>query len=110
MDRFKNIDSLIAKYNSLLYYKHREEGLLKHENGFVYINGYEKNTIQIIQQIGSLTSSGLGGYVESYEQWVQNTGYKIDSEEVTYQSENENDVSEMEIQNILALNHQLQKG
>ena len=28
--------------------------------------------------------------------------YKIDSEEVTYQSENENDVSEMEIQNILA--------
>ena len=30
------------------------------------------------------------------------TYYKIDSEEVTYQSENENDVSEMEIQNILA--------
>ena len=28
--------------------------------------------------------------------------YKIDSEEVTYQAENENDVSEMEIQNILA--------
>ena len=28
--------------------------------------------------------------------------YKIDAEEVTYQSENENDVSEMEIQNILA--------
>ncbi len=28
--------------------------------------------------------------------------YKIDSEEVVYQSENENDVSEMEIQNILA--------
>ena len=30
------------------------------------------------------------------------TYYKIDSEEVTYQAENENDVSEMEIQNILA--------
>ena len=28
--------------------------------------------------------------------------YKIDSEDVTYQAENENDVSEMEIQNILA--------
>ena len=28
--------------------------------------------------------------------------YKIDSEEVSYQTENENDVSEMEIQNILA--------
>ena len=28
--------------------------------------------------------------------------YKIDSEDVSYQSENENDVSEMEIQNILA--------
>lgn len=81
LDRFKNIDTLIAKYNSLLYYKHREDGTLKHENGFVYINGYEKNTIQIIQQIGFLTSSGLGGYVESFEQWVQETGYKIDSEE-----------------------------
>ena len=81
LDRFKNIDTLIAKYNSLLYYKHMEDSSLKHENGFVYINGYEKNTIQIIQQIGSLTSSGLGGYVESFEQWVQETGYKIDSEE-----------------------------
>ena len=81
LDRFRNIDSLIAKYNSLLYYKHREEGSLMHENGFVYINGYEKNTIQIIQQIRSLTSSGLGGYVESFEQWIQETGYKIDSEE-----------------------------
>ena len=30
------------------------------------------------------------------------TYYKIDSEEVTYQAESENDVSEMEIQNILA--------
>ena len=30
------------------------------------------------------------------------TYYKIDSEEVNYQAENENDVSEMEIQNILA--------
>ena len=30
------------------------------------------------------------------------TYYKIDSEEVTYQAENENDVSELEIQNILA--------
>lgn len=65
----------------ILYYKHREEDSLKHENGFVYINGYEKNTIQIIQQIRSLTSSGLGGYVESFEQWMQETGYKIDSEE-----------------------------
>lgn len=33
------------------------------------------------KQIRSLTSSGLGGYVESFEQWIQETGYKIDSEE-----------------------------
>lgn len=81
LNKFKNIDSLISKYNSLLYYKHREEGSLKHENGFVYINGYEKNTIQIIRQLNALTSSGLGGYEESFEQWLQETGYNIDSQE-----------------------------
>lgn len=77
LDRFRNLDSLIAKYNSLLYYKHREEGSLKHENGFVYINGYEKNTIQIIQQIRSLTSSGLGGYVESLNSGCKKQDIKL---------------------------------
>ena len=81
LSKFKDIDSLISKYNSLLYYKHKEEGSLKHENGFVYINGYEKNTIRIIQQLNMLTSSGLGGYSESFEQWQKETGYKIDSPE-----------------------------
>ena len=28
-----------------------------------------------------LTSSGLGGYSESFEQWQKETGYKIDSPE-----------------------------
>lgn len=81
LNKFKNVDLLIDKYNSQLYYKHKEDGSLKHENGFVYIDGYEKNTIRIIQRLTSLTSAGLGGYTESFEQWLQETGYKIDSEE-----------------------------
>lgn len=81
LEKFDDLDTLIKKYNSLLYYKHREMSSLKLENGFVFINGYEQNTIQIIRKLSELTASGLGGYEDSFEQWLDDSSYHIDCEE-----------------------------
>lgn len=81
LEKFENIPQLIAKYNRLLYPKHRDMGSLKFENGFVFINGYEKNTIQIIRRLTDLTLSGLDGYETSFQRWLDETKYTIDSNE-----------------------------
>ena len=81
LEKFENIPQLIAKYNRLLYPKHRDMGSLKFENGFVFINGYEKNTIQIIRRLTDLTLLGLDGYETSFQRWLDETKYTIDSNE-----------------------------
>ena len=81
LEKFEDIEKLISKYNSLLYYKHRASSSLKLENGFVFITGYENNTIRIIQRLIDLSSEGLIGYEDSFEQWLKDTAYVIDSDE-----------------------------
>ena len=81
LEKFGDLEKLISKYNSLLYYKHKPTSSLKLENGFVFINGYEDNTINIVRKLIDLSSQGLGGYVDSFEQWLQDTAYVIDSNE-----------------------------
>ena len=81
LEKFEGLEELIKKYNSLLYYKHKPTSSLKLENGFVFINGYENNTIKIIQKLIELSSGGLGGYRDSFEQWLRDTAYVIDSDE-----------------------------
>lgn len=88
LDRFKNIDDLIARYNQNVYYKHKPDSCLAFENGFVYLKGYESNTIKIIQGIVSLTEKGIEGYRASVEAWLDETKYNIDSPEKLKHLEN----------------------
>lgn len=81
LNKFQDINELIDKYNSLLYYKHKDSSSLKLENGFVFISGYENNTIAIIRKLIKLSSSGLEGYEDSFKQWMNDTAYVIDSDE-----------------------------
>ena len=81
LNKFKDINRLISTYNSLLYYKHVDSSSLKLENGFVFISGYENNTIKIIRKLIELSSDGLEGYEDSFKQWMDDTAYVIDSEE-----------------------------
>lgn len=81
LEKFGDIEELINKYNSLLYYKHKDSSSLKLENGFVFISGYENNTIGIIQRLVDLSGAGLIGYEDSFRQWLKDTAYVIDSEE-----------------------------
>lgn len=75
-----NIDALIKKYNSLVYYKHTER-YLKEYKGHIYMQGYVEDSAKIIERLKELSVSGVGGYTNSVVSWLQNTTYKIDSPE-----------------------------
>lgn len=81
LENFKNIDNLIELYNQNVYEGHRPNSCLVSENGFVYIKGYETNTVKIIRRIIDLTHEGLNGYRASVESWLDDTQYDIDSPE-----------------------------
>ncbi|MDE6504804.1 MAG: ATP-dependent RecD-like DNA helicase [Clostridia bacterium] len=81
LTRFKNIEELVQKFNSLLYYKHVPGSCLEIYNGFVYIHDYEKNTIDIINKLSELSKGGIENYKESVENWLSRGAYKIDSAE-----------------------------
>lgn len=81
LEKFKDLEQLIKTYNSLLYYKHRPSSSLKLDNGFVFISGYENNTIKILRKLIDLSAEGLGGYEDSFAQWLKETAYVIDSTE-----------------------------
>lgn len=81
LTRFNELETLINKFNSELYYKHKPNSCLRLHDGFVFIEGYEKNTIDIINRLTELAQNGIGGYTESVEDWFKNSSYIIDSEE-----------------------------
>jgi len=81
LTRFNELNNLIDKFNSKLYDKHKPNSCLRLQDGFVYIEGYEKNTIDIIKRLTELAQKGIGGYTESVEDWLKNSSYNIDSEE-----------------------------
>lgn len=74
---FDNIEELIEKYNSMLYYKHINRRLEIY-NKFIYMNGYVDNCVKIIQKLQELSSSGVAGYSLSVESWLSRDSYIID--------------------------------
>lgn len=81
LDRFKHLDKLIDKYNENVYFKHRPESCLFLENGFVFIKGYETNTVRIVRKITDLAEDGIVGYRASVTSWLIERAYNIDSPE-----------------------------
>ena len=77
---FENIDELIQKYNSHLYYKHGHRKLEIYKE-YVYIKRYAEDTVSIIQKFTALTSTGIKNYSNSVEAWVQSTTHGIDCNE-----------------------------
>ena len=76
---FDNIEELIDKYNSMLYYKHRNRRLEIYKK-FIYMNGYVDDCIKIIQNLRELSSSGVAGYSLSVESWLSRDSYIIDDD------------------------------
>jgi len=64
-----DIDSLISAYNGNVYYKHANRRI-KHDNGHVFITGYEDGTVEIIEQLQKIASSGIDDYADDVAAWL----------------------------------------
>lgn len=79
---FENIEKLVEVFNSNLYSKHIARRKIIIENDYLYINGYELDTIKILNQIKELTTDGVIGYTNSFKSYLENdNGYIIDDSE-----------------------------
>ena len=81
LSKFDDIENLRKKYNSKVYYKHTER-YMKIYKDYIYIDGYVQDTSEIIKKLKELSQTGIFGYTNFVESWLmQNTSYRIDSEE-----------------------------
>ena len=78
---FGNVDELISQYNDTLHPSHTDKSSLINDDGFVYINGYETNTIKIIRRLQELANTGVDNYSQDFEKWMEQSNYIIDSAE-----------------------------
>ena len=75
---FGDIESLIAKYNTILYSSHKEANSLKSENGQVFISGYENDCLHIIRRLSEMTTNGCDDYASLVEEKLKSFPYQID--------------------------------
>ncbi len=81
LTRFKDIEELRKKYNSLIYYKHLDRYMELYKD-YLYIKGYADDTAEIIKKLEKLSSTGISGYTNFVESWLsKNASYSIDSAE-----------------------------
>lgn len=62
----KNLDELIDKFNKELYGSQKKYTIIKNKD-FLYMEGYEKSTIEILKKINSYTKLAVQGYSDSYK-------------------------------------------
>lgn len=77
---YGDTDKLITKFNRQLYGKQVRLKIIK-EHNYVFMEGYEKSTIDIINTINELSTNGIDGYQSSYEFWEMFDGYSQDISE-----------------------------
>ncbi len=79
IEGFKDIDELIQKYNSSLYYKHTERRIEEYK-GYLYIKSYVEDSTKIIRRLQELASSGVSQYTASIDSWLSRESYAIDDD------------------------------
>lgn len=79
IEGYSNIDALINKHNSSLYYKHTRRRLEKYKK-HIYIKGYAEDSAEIIKSLQALASSGVSQYETSVDSWLMKESYVIDDE------------------------------
>lgn len=77
LEEFGDVNGLISTYNSKLYYKHTERRLVL-DKGHVFIRGYEDETVSIVKKLQEYSSSGIDGYTQAIERWLDETPGRID--------------------------------
>ena len=77
IEGFDNIDLLIQKYNSQLYYKHARRQLKVYKK-YIYIDEYVEDSADIINKLQALSKKGVPQYSTSIDFWLANEAYFID--------------------------------
>lgn len=77
LEEFGDVNQLISIYNNKLYYKHTDRLLLL-DKGHVFIRGYENDTVSIVEKLQEYASSGIAGYTQAVERWLDDTCRGID--------------------------------
>ncbi|MHB8063892.1 MAG: ATP-dependent DNA helicase [Ruminiclostridium sp.] len=77
IEGFDDIDSLIRKYNSSLYYKHTDRRLEVYKE-HIYIKGYADDSTSIIRKLQELAWFGVSQYTNSVDSWISRESYEID--------------------------------
>jgi ATP-dependent exoDNAse (exonuclease V) alpha subunit len=80
VEELGDVNELISTYNGELYYKHRGRRGLDVDKGHVFIRGYEDDTVAIVEKLQEFASSGIGGYTEAVERWLDETPRGMDDE------------------------------
>ena len=80
-DEIKSIDNveiLVDAYNDKVYLPKHEHRLIKSYKKFLYIKGYEDDTIKIMDNLKEMSSSGIGNYSNSVDSWIEDNPTQID--------------------------------
>lgn len=77
IEGFEDIDGLVRKYNSSLYYKHFGRRIEEYK-GHLYIRSYVEDSTEIIRRLQTLASSGVSQYTASVDSWISRESYTID--------------------------------
>lgn len=79
IEGFDDIDGLIRKYNSSLYYKHTGRRIEEYKD-HLYIKSYVEDSTEIIKKLQELASSGVSQYTASVDSWITRESYTIDDD------------------------------
>lgn len=78
---FGDLDQLIAKYNRALppTAAHAPRKLV-HDNGHVFIKGYEDDTVAIIDKLQAVAASGVANHAKDVQAWLDTNPSAIDDD------------------------------
>jgi hypothetical protein len=74
---FGDASALIAKFNSMLYYKHLHRKLVQ-DKRHVFITNYEDETAEIVSTLQKVAAGGIDGYTQAVQYWLQQSLRAID--------------------------------
>ncbi|APV45115.1 UvrD-like helicase C-terminal domain-containing protein [Dehalogenimonas formicexedens] len=77
LEEFGEVNDLISTYNDKLYYKHTHRRLVL-DKDHVFISGHEDDTVSIVKTLQGYALSGIAGYTQAVERWLDETSRGID--------------------------------
>ncbi len=77
LEAFGDLSALIAAFNGNIYYKHGHRKLVQ-DRGHIFISGYEDETAAIVSALQSAAESGISGYTQAVERWLEQAPREID--------------------------------